>query len=74
MLQGKQSRLLDTMTSRLEASQGKSLDKNCVRMDYVPALKILLTKPLADRGENGIPQVIDMMHKTCLSKYVELML
>ena len=38
-----------------------SCDKRGLNMDYLPALRLRLTEPLAQEGSEGIPRVIQLM-------------
>ncbi|GMH33613.1 hypothetical protein BSKO_01447 [Bryopsis sp. KO-2023] len=65
---GKQMRLLTGTSNRMMAGMRSPLTPNSARLDYIPCLRTLLSRPLSTHGTDGIPTVIDFMHQYCLSK------
>eukprot|EP00775_Hariotina_reticulata_P011005 gene11005-11159_t len=69
----KQRRLLAELSCNMAAAEcGASCSRNSVRLDYLPAFRqasgLVLTRPLAQQGEEGIPGVIQTMQEYCINR------
>ena len=65
---GKQRRLLGELHTRMLASGSIECDRTAVRLNYLPVLRNILTKPLLQRGKEGIPEVLALMNEYCISR------
>lgn len=65
---GKQRRLLGELHTRLAASGNFHSDRSTLRLQYASAWRRTLVKPLLDRQEEGIPDVIQDMHDYCMAR------
>mmetsp|Transcript_687 Transcript_687/g.1994 ORF Transcript_687/g.1994 Transcript_687/m.1994 type:complete len:1093 (+) Transcript_687:367-3645(+) len=65
---GKQRRLLGELHTRMTASSNFHSDRSTLRLQYTPALRRTLVKPLETELEAGIPAVIQDMHEYCMSR------
>ena len=65
--QGKQRRLLGELHTRMSSSGHLSADRLGLRTSYLPALRYVLTRPLATLDKEGIPEVIETMSVWCHS-------
>jgi replication factor C subunit 1 len=58
---GKQRRMLGEMHTRMMSSGHVASDRTGLRTSYLPALRYVLSKPLATEEKEGIPVVINTM-------------
>ncbi|WIA10344.1 hypothetical protein OEZ85_010536 [Tetradesmus obliquus] len=67
--QGKQKRLLAELSCNMAAAEsGATCSRGSVRLDYLPALRTVLTRPLVADGEEAIPRVISAMQDYCINR------
>lgn len=66
--QGKQKRLLGELHTRMLSSEAVECDRTAVRLSYLPVLRTALTKPLVEKGKEGIPEVLELMKDYCISR------
>ncbi|KAL6746133.1 hypothetical protein V8C86DRAFT_3150089 [Haematococcus lacustris] len=64
----KQRRLLGELTTSLAASGNVPANRASVRLEYCPALRLLLTLPLKTLQEEGIAPTLHLMQAYCISR------
>ena len=69
--QGKQRRLSAELNTKLLAA-GVVCDRQSLRLQYMPTLRLALTTPLAKHGADGIDDVISVMQSYLINRYVWL--
>jgi replication factor C subunit 1 len=65
---GKQRRLLGELHTRMLSSGALECDRTALRLAYLPVLRGVLTRPLAARGKEGIPEALELMRAYCLAR------
>jgi len=66
--QGKQRRLLGELHTRMLSSGAIECNRTALRLDYLPVFRTALTKPLVQRGKEGIEEVLGNMREYCISR------
>lgn len=57
----KQRRLMSDITTNMTASGHISGGRNSVRLDYLPAMKAVLTRPLQLGEDGSVQDIVDVM-------------